>query len=452
MSASYDGFWKICDDNGVCHCDWRLTVYGCEEEQHMVPFYIALAAFSGLVGTMAAILGYYRIILLNQTVFDCRTGFPRPKPIESMIVFGTAFNILRMIHAIIMVTDVAPNVAFRSFMFEFPWHFGIGALACYLFGIAHTLSDSNKTVYNRWVRSPIIIDGVCLIFIVGPHFTNNVCSIAAGVYANKQDYVMAEGFTNALYWFWTFYTGCLGILILFAGLRLLRLLTRHLHERQQGQVCIRKVKLGTLKVKIIIVAGSACLTGFAVIMILYAACRIPITKNTAENVAIACVWMFNGVAATAAIFLGIVLNPKLATLAASFGSSSGGGTSANRSHHMSTSSGTNETTTATQSESKWQATQHTSMGSGWTAVDSKPKYSLGDIKDMPEFITSGGETIRSQIDEDQLNYNAMTSIARAPPRNLSSTEDHRYRVAENDTITLSSTTGLNTAMQHNHYY
>lgn len=42
-------------------------------------------------------------------------------------------------------------------------------------------------------------------------------------------------------------------------------------------------------------------------MILYAACRIPITKNTAENVAIACVWMFNGVAATAAIFLGIVL-------------------------------------------------------------------------------------------------------------------------------------------------
>lgn len=52
MSASYDGFWKICDDNGVCHCDWRLTVYGCEEEKHMVPFYIALAAFSGLVGTM----------------------------------------------------------------------------------------------------------------------------------------------------------------------------------------------------------------------------------------------------------------------------------------------------------------------------------------------------------------------------------------------------------------
>lgn len=42
-------------------------------------------------------------------------------------------------------------------------------------------------------------------------------------------------------------------------------------------------------------------------MILYAACRIPITQNTAENVAIACVWMFNGVAATAAIFLGIVL-------------------------------------------------------------------------------------------------------------------------------------------------
>lgn len=71
-----------------------------------------------------------------------------------------------MAHAIILVTDAAPNVAFRSckvlcycvcknyhpilhtytyivsiVIFEFPWQFGIGALSCYLFGIAHTLAD-----------------------------------------------------------------------------------------------------------------------------------------------------------------------------------------------------------------------------------------------------------------------------------------------------------------------
>lgn len=70
--------------------------------------------------------------------------------------------VVRMIHAAIMVSDAAPNVAFRSckslllldthtythagtdmhsVIFEFPWQFGIAALACYMFGVAHTLSD-----------------------------------------------------------------------------------------------------------------------------------------------------------------------------------------------------------------------------------------------------------------------------------------------------------------------
>lgn len=158
MSASYDGFWKICDDNGVCHCDWRLTVYGCEEEKHMVPFYIALAAFSGLVGTMGKCLCsnstttitsssnkilIHAILQLPSSVIIASSSWIRPYLIVvlafqgpsrsnrwsssvqrltyvSDLTFGASCTwthfewLVRMIHAIIMVTDVAPNVAFRS--------------------------------------------------------------------------------------------------------------------------------------------------------------------------------------------------------------------------------------------------------------------------------------------------------------------------------------------------
>lgn len=50
--ASTDEFWRICDDQGVCHCDWRLTIYGCEEEDQLRAMYIALAVVSGLVGVL----------------------------------------------------------------------------------------------------------------------------------------------------------------------------------------------------------------------------------------------------------------------------------------------------------------------------------------------------------------------------------------------------------------
>lgn len=114
VMASTDEFWKICNDDGVCHCDWRLTIYGCEEEQQLRAMYIALAVLSGLVGVfgkplhsfvstwstliltcIAFMVLYHRVVYLKQQIFDMRTGYPRPKPIESMAVFGTIFNLRR---------------------------------------------------------------------------------------------------------------------------------------------------------------------------------------------------------------------------------------------------------------------------------------------------------------------------------------------------------------------
>ncbi|KAI9316337.1 hypothetical protein BX666DRAFT_1949550 [Dichotomocladium elegans] len=382
-------FWKICDGQGNCHCDWRLTIYGCYEEEHMRPLYIALAAVSGLVGLGATGLLYHRVINLDQHVFDCRDRIPRPKPVESMAAFGATFNLLRMIHAIVIVTDIAPNVAFRSFLFEFPWQFGIGALSCYLFGIAHTLADSSRILYNTWVRAPAIVDCLGVMTIALPFVTNNLCAVAAGVFALQGNNTLAARFTAALYYFWTFYTGFLALLIFVAGIRLLRVLRIHSLERTESHVNLEKIKLGALKVKIIIFAGVGCLSVFVVLMVLYGRLRDAIMRNTGYNIAMAALWMFDGAITTAVIEFGVVLNPRIATLATNFGSSNGK---------------VRSTTTSRTGPIETQSPRPFNF-------HSKPKFLMSD-----EFTLADFDPTRSQIEEEQqVLYHASTASTRALP-------------------------------------
>lgn len=183
-------------------------------------------------------------------------------------------------------------------------------------------------IYDVWIRAPIVVDTMCTVIITMPFISNNICAIAAGVYALRGDNYMASQFTDALYYLWTFYTGFQAILILYAGLRLLRLLKRHLLQRTDSRVDLGRVRLGALKVmwglttcfhnltqkwlitiqvRIIVMTGFICLTVFAVMMVLYARLRGPITENAAYNVAIAVIWMFDGAITTGVIEFGVVL-------------------------------------------------------------------------------------------------------------------------------------------------
>lgn len=77
-----------------------------------------------------------------------------------IILIDTFFlNIVRVVDAVLLITDAAPNAIFRAskythynipttksnkhciVLYELPWQFGICAFACYLFGIAHTVSN-----------------------------------------------------------------------------------------------------------------------------------------------------------------------------------------------------------------------------------------------------------------------------------------------------------------------
>lgn len=162
-------------------------------------------------------------------------------------------------------------------------------------------------IYEAWIRIPKLVDGICVLVITTPFISNNICSIAAGVFALRGNNELAAKFTSALYYLWTFYTGFLALLILYAGIRLLRLLSHHLLQRKDGRVDIAKIKLGALKVKIIILTGFGCLALFAVVLGLYGALRDPIQENTAYNLTIAILWTYDGVIATAFIEFSVIL-------------------------------------------------------------------------------------------------------------------------------------------------
>lgn len=59
--------WSLprhCDQKYGCHCDWKLSVYDCEESHAMQIVYIVNIAFSALV----AIGGIYSCVLVHERV------------------------------------------------------------------------------------------------------------------------------------------------------------------------------------------------------------------------------------------------------------------------------------------------------------------------------------------------------------------------------------------------
>ncbi|KAI7850626.1 hypothetical protein BDC45DRAFT_518082 [Circinella umbellata] len=429
MNVEQTEFLRICDDSGICHCDWRLTIHGCEEESALKVVYIVDAIASGLLAATAAFIVFQRVYYHNQTLFDCRTGIPRPKPIESMALMGIAFHILRIIHATILLLDAAPNSGFRSFFFEFPWQFAFGALSCYLFGIAHTLSNSSRVIYDSWIRSPYIIDGACFSAITLPFISNNICSIAAGVYADQENLTLASSFTSALYYFWTFYTSFLGILILFAGFRLIGLLRHHFIDKPGATADdIEKFSLGALRVKIIILTASICLLLFSLVVVLYGAFRTSIILYTPYNLAFAVIWTFNGIIATGLIVFGVILNPRVATLAGLVLSSAGGEITNLSASRMSKwvnsrmSITTSSANTAVATDLINPPSRLAPLGKKSDAESGFPNNPFSSplaSRHHEQSIELGEHSqTQSRVEQEQFQYNAMTGTIRAPPRNI----------------------------------
>ncbi|KAK4520188.1 uncharacterized protein ATC70_008319 [Mucor velutinosus] len=257
-----------------------------------------------------------------------------------------------------------------------------------------------------------------------PFLTNTSCALAAGIYAIRGNDEMASKLTMAQYYFWTFYCGYLGTLLLFAGVRLMRLLDKHLLVQSELRVNIQKVKTGALKVRIIVVVGTSCMWIFAFLLGLYSACREAVMMNQATNMVVAAVWLFAGPIATFFVEIAVLINPEIAAQLGhlSFGSSS----DSRMSHEQLGCNSRKLTSFELGLSSKVKSTQSNFIISK-CQLDEDARFSFNIIKrpedskdvlllDEKDSITTSNDSSKlTKVEQEQQKYNATIGRVRTPP-------------------------------------
>ncbi|KAI7858374.1 hypothetical protein BDC45DRAFT_498207 [Circinella umbellata] len=303
-----------CYADGTCHCDWRLTLQNCEESGAMWGVNIGNIAIAGLSVVIGTALLIHRIFVKGHRLFDVSTakGCLRPKPIDCMLFLLMIFNCLRLVTSVILITDVADDMVSRQFLFEFPWQFGYGAFALYLVGIAQTLADSHKAISTGWLPSPRVVDVVGLTFFLAPFILNNIVALIGGAYA-RTHLGVAEAMVHVLYVFWFLHCFLLSLAVLFAGLRLVRILNQHLSKFQASGPRYASVKTGIFKIRAVMGIIVICLMLFAIFLLMYGALRDLIMVNTPGSIFLGAIWNYLGSVATLCVEIAIIFNPRIGT-------------------------------------------------------------------------------------------------------------------------------------------
>ncbi|KAI8637565.1 hypothetical protein BD408DRAFT_436893 [Parasitella parasitica] len=238
---------------------------------------------------------------------------------------------------------------------------------------------------------------------------------------------MALKLTKAQYIFWTFYCGYLGTLLLFAGIRLMRLLHKHL-ERQSDIVNIKKLRTGALKIKIIVAVGSTCMWMFAVLIGLYCEYRATIIENLVINTLVEAIWLLAGPIVTFVVAAAILLNPEFASQlgSLSFGSSSDSRISQEQRNENTADNSGKLTSFEMSVSSRYktnlknciQSNEETRFSFSMTKrpEDSMNNLLLAETESNRNSISNDDDCSRlSRVEQEQQKYNATTGRARTPP-------------------------------------
>ncbi|KAI9279009.1 hypothetical protein BDA99DRAFT_21345 [Phascolomyces articulosus] len=300
--------------NGVCHCDWRIEIQNCEEEEGLYYISIINIAIAGLGGLLGMILLVYRLFIQGHTIWNhgSNGAFLKPKPVDSMILFFVIHSILHLLQSVFLMLDIARNYAFRSFFFEFGFEFAYGGVTLYLIGIAQTISQSRNV--SGWLPSPRIVDIVGGIFLFSPFVVNTWFAISAGLLA-ESSVQTARILARVHYAAWTVECGGLGGAILYAGVRLVRILQGH-HNNFRRRGHFAAVQAGIFKIQLIVAAFVIAVWGFALICLFYFALREEIINNTIGSLFMGAAWW--NLAGVTIIFaqLVVVMSPKITSNAA----------------------------------------------------------------------------------------------------------------------------------------
>ncbi|CDS03000.1 hypothetical protein LRAMOSA00402 [Lichtheimia ramosa] len=217
---------------------------------------------------------------------------------------------VRLLTSVILITDVAPDMVSRMFLFEFPWQFGYGAFALYLVGIAQTLADSHKAISKGWLPSPRTVDVIGSTFFFAPFIANNIVALVGGAMADTNLYA-AEICVRILYVLWFIHCFSLGIAVLLSGIKLVRILNVHLAKIQASGPRYTAVKTGIFKIRAVMGIIVTCLLMFAIFLLMYGALRPYIMINPPGSIFLGVIWNYLGPLTTLFCEIAVIANPKI---------------------------------------------------------------------------------------------------------------------------------------------
>ncbi|KAI9279011.1 hypothetical protein BDA99DRAFT_21352 [Phascolomyces articulosus] len=300
--------------DGVCHCDWRISIYDCQESVAM--WYvnavnIAIAAISVIIGLFMFV---HRVFIKGHTLWyhpNALAGFLRPRPVDCMLLLFILYNIFRILSSAILMTDAVPGGwIVRSFMFEFSWSFGLGGITIYLIGVANSISHSNSTA--GWLPSSRFLDIVGTVSLLGPAIFGIPLAIGAGACAENDLIKIAEILIRTSYFLWFIWVAGIGTSVLFAGIRLIRILENH-HKRIHRRHSLTAVKSGINKIKMTVATFVICLWTFSGVLLSYCIARDKIIENPIGSIFIGTTWSILGSLTTLVAIVSIVFSPNMKT-------------------------------------------------------------------------------------------------------------------------------------------
>ncbi|SAM00509.1 hypothetical protein [Absidia glauca] len=295
--------------NGVCHCDFRISVSNCHEELHMKTVYYVTIGITSLIVLFGLILLFRRICIQGHTFIDKRSskGCLRPHPMDCLLLFCTIFNILRLLDNGILVTNAGQNPIVRTFFWELSWEFLYTGFVLYVLGVAQTLRDSHQAVSKGWLPSAKSIDRSISALLICMVMTNMTCAFASGALAESNHFA-ARGFTYALYYSWFVYCAILAVTILYCGVRLIRILESHLENFSMPIHRINNIKTGIFKIKCMVFVGFFGAIIYGVSMLLFAILRQSILITPGGGLTLSLIWNLMGPFCTGGVEVAMVFS------------------------------------------------------------------------------------------------------------------------------------------------
>ncbi|KAI9498116.1 hypothetical protein BDB00DRAFT_950538 [Zychaea mexicana] len=207
------------------------------------------------------------------------------------------------------MTDAVPdNWIARSLFWEIPWSFGLGGITVYLVGIAQTISQSSSAA--GWLPSPLIVDITGFIALFGPLICGVSFAIGAGAAAENNLIGTAETLIRVSYMLWFVWVASIGGAVLYASIRLVRVLESHHRKFRQGG-SFATVISGIYRIQLMAASFIICLWTFAAILLLYCALRDQIMANIVGSIFIGATWSILGSFTTLIALISVLVSPNM---------------------------------------------------------------------------------------------------------------------------------------------